>query len=478
MTVACDSGTAVTTRAEAVIQGQAPSAQVQAVTVALRTQDGGVCSGVRIGPNQVLTAAHCLPVQSVLSGPNADAPDDTRAVTFQMAHPGYPAFDLWVTERQVYDIAYLEFSGAPAPSYAGLAAAMPFVPYGDALSQRYFVTSAGYGINDRVTQGFGALLQADLAAFPVQVVPAGDLVPTLDAVRGIFDSMTMLGTENPTTGAQLCSGDSGGPTFLRQGGALRVLGLTSWGEDTPDGICVTGYIAAIAEHLDFVRAMMPPSATQLRDFSHVPAYYVDPARALQADPWQPPAGFAAQVTGGDDTALSGTAADDYLYGLGGSDHISAGPGHDTLAGGPGHDTLLGEDGTDHLYGGKDNDTLDGGPGRDFLVGQIGNDTLDGGPGNDALYGGRGNDTLLAKQGDDLLFGERDYDDYVLQPASGSHTHVYDAADGGRLRCEAGVRIIEERPERHNLVLKLSNLATALVQDFYAGHPLDIDASCR
>ena len=140
---------------------------------------------------------------------------------------------------------------------------------------------------------------------------------------------------------------------------------------------------------------------------------------------------AADGAEGDDTLLSGTAAETLLGGFGqdwldggdgadsllggaGANHILAGAGNDSLTGEAGDDAMLGEAGDDWLQSDRGNDSLSGGDGADTLNGGDGDDTLTGGGGDDLLEawddqdqvsGGDGNDTITAWGGGDGLFGD-------------------------------------------------------------------------
>lgn len=140
---------------------------------------------------------------------------------------------------------------------------------------------------------------------------------------------------------------------------------------------------------------------------------------------------AAAGADGDDTLLSGAAAEtllggegqDWLDGGDGADSLSggsgankifAGAGNDSVTSEDGDDALAGEAGDDLLLGDRGNDSLSGGDGADTLIGGDGDDTLAGGAGDDLLEawddrdqvsGGDGHDTITAWGGGDLLFGD-------------------------------------------------------------------------
>ena len=178
----------------------------------------------------------------------------------------------------------------------------------------------------------------------------------------------------------------------------------------------------------------------------------------------------------DDTALSGSTADDTIMGRGGEDLIDGGSGNDMLYGGDQADILIGGAGTDALFGGAGDDilrdtdlggtTFDGGDGSDVadftargfaltvnaalqagftsiegvigtrfddtIISGLGDAWLEGGDGHDRLYardfndtifGGAGDDTIKGRGGDDMIYGG-DGDD-ILMPGDGA-----DTVDGG------------------------------------------------
>ena len=101
-----------------------------------------------------------------------------------------------------------------------------------------------------------------------------------------------------------------------------------------------------------------------------------------------------------DRLLYGTSAADYLEGAGGNDRIYGFDGNDGLVAGFGNDLLDGGNGDDFVYGQSGADTLNGGDGNDFLYGGDGVDSLSGGNGEDQLDSGGGADTLAGGAGND------------------------------------------------------------------------------
>jgi Ca2+-binding RTX toxin-like protein len=147
--------------------------------------------------------------------------------------------------------------------------------------------------------------------------------------------------------------------------------------------------------------------------------------------WQP-ASPTCDITGtsGNDTALSGTTADETICGLGGNDIINGGGGNDILMGGVGNDTLVAASGRGTLNGGDGTDTtsfagsatpieaslvsgfaqrtgtipFEGAAlvGIERLTGSSLGDSLTGSAGANRLVGGDGADELLGLGGKDVL----------------------------------------------------------------------------
>ena len=129
---------------------------------------------------------------------------------------------------------------------------------------------------------------------------------------------------------------------------------------------------------------------------------------------------------GNDT-LYGGAGSDTLYGFDGRDLADGGDGNDNLNGHGGNDTLAGGAGNDTIAGGNDQDLLAGGDGPDTVNGNQGNDTVSGGTGNDLLFGGAGNDSLAGDAGNDTLAGDLGND--TLTGGAGSDLFQFAAGSG-------------------------------------------------
>lgn len=219
-------GTAATV-GTSILNGSNCSADRSSVVLLnMRTRDGfpvGACSGTVIAPRVVLTAAHCLDEDAGIvrvwlgSGAEIVAQSFTFYPNYQFNSPG--SFDVGVVVM-----------GEDLPRTA-----VPILTSRDARVGETAII-AGWGRD-----------QNDISA----TLRAGST--TLTAV-----SSTLLQTQYAPPSSSVCSGDSGGPILLSEGGAWTVAGITS---ATSANVCNTG--------TNFYQAVRSQS---VRDFilQHVP----------------------------------------------------------------------------------------------------------------------------------------------------------------------------------------------------------------
>jgi secreted trypsin-like serine protease len=182
----------------------------------------GVCSGVAIAPDLVLTAAHCV---SKSGSYKIAALDERRRMTARAvektaAHPQFAPRD------DAPDVALVKLAAKPPPKL------MP-VPF----SERRVITVGDHFI----VAGFGLTNQTDRKS-------AGKLrTATLMATNKPNSQIINLvdpDTLGEKAGLGVCNGDSGGPVFERRDGKLALVGIISWTAG-PDSEPRCGFISGI-----------------------------------------------------------------------------------------------------------------------------------------------------------------------------------------------------------------------------------------
>jgi hypothetical protein len=205
---ACNAlGSTPPTSGTAILNGSACSPERSPVVLLnMRRDDGaalGACSGTVVGPRAILTAAHCLDegVQIVrvwLGPPNLEI--NAGSWVF---YPGYV-----FNRPDLYDVGVI-FMNEDLPRTP-----VAILTSRDGRSGETAIV-AGWG---RDQNAAGATLRAGST--------------TLSAV-----GPSLLETLYRPPSSSICSGDSGGPILLQEGGAWTIGGITS---ATSDNICNTG----------------------------------------------------------------------------------------------------------------------------------------------------------------------------------------------------------------------------------------------
>lgn len=197
-----------------------PDTTHQAVVAVLGS---GACTGTIIhtdpsnGIGHVLTAAHCPNPQQVVIGNDYTSPQAVFPVIESLAHPSYGGND-----GDPFDFRMVRISGVGASTPVIPAAS----PAQDNLTNGTQVRHVGYG-------------------------KSGPAPGSSDSVRrqilGNLSGVSTLTIQYNQPSGGPCQGDSGGPQ-LTTSGTERVVGVTSFGDQTCSSFGVSGRVSAVYDN--------------------------------------------------------------------------------------------------------------------------------------------------------------------------------------------------------------------------------------
>ncbi len=200
--------------------------QVAAATIKLIVRNQKYCSATLIGPQHIVTAAHCvadvkdpkdIKIGSGLDGKN----QEKLTIDGMKIHPlyvGILADDQGYLDQPIYDVAVLTFQGSLPPD---------LVPVALAQTQEIQV---GMPV---IVSGYGSYGTDDKTRRPLSLVET-----RLSRVES--DLMELQITNGEGRGA--CYGDSGGPTFIVDpaSSCLLLIGSTTGPGRNTDYSCESG----------------------------------------------------------------------------------------------------------------------------------------------------------------------------------------------------------------------------------------------
>jgi len=214
------------------------------------------CSGILVGPREVLTAAHCTANDAANSDYQVFVGGSAYGVSARHYNSNYDS-DADAVDAAPYDLGILLLNRSVTGT-----SPLP-VLVGDPVDVGEAVSIYGYGSNE-----LSGLPDRD----PREEGKVGQAVIT-------NTSGGLLTSNNNTAGASVCSGDSGGPMIQKAGSRLFVVGTLSVGmNETHAGYC---YLSGDGE-FDYVNLQSATSRSFLSDFAGV-TYYANDLGHLRAE---------------------------------------------------------------------------------------------------------------------------------------------------------------------------------------------------
>jgi secreted trypsin-like serine protease len=230
--------------AQAIVRGEVardPDGVRQSV-VRIESSQGELCSGALIGPDLVLTAAHCLTEQATYRVIGVDRGFRQRSIK-AIAAAVHPDFVPGTTPRTQpgVDLAILKLERPLGSDFRPLDPSRT-----GRVGSGASVLLAGFGvIAEGQKQTARTLRQTNLVALgPMQV---------MNRVLVVADGERLA----ETTGAGACRGDSGGPILTPGTSNYQLLGIVSWSSGAVEARDMTACggltaVTPLAEHVRWI----------------------------------------------------------------------------------------------------------------------------------------------------------------------------------------------------------------------------------
>jgi hypothetical protein len=232
--------------ASAIVRG-APATDADGVrnfVLRIESELGELCSAVLVAPDIVLTAAHCVLVETryAVHGLDRNFRDVRREVVSLVLHPSFQAGTPPRTQPGI-DLALLRLESPMGPGFEP----MPLRALSPPMEGED-VTIAGFGTTSFNNRASARTLRYTYLRLRGEIRIGNTMLMASDSER-----------ESRRLGAGACQGDSGGPILRGDPGTFALLGIVSWssgasGERERSACGGLTAITPVTPHLDWINA--------------------------------------------------------------------------------------------------------------------------------------------------------------------------------------------------------------------------------